>query len=228
MECWSCGYHYDDKLPLCPNCGQKPKNKMAAELDQSIEKFCVNCGRKIDAASVKCPHCNILQPSSESNIEQEKPLLGPLVGRNGSLLVYRDYLEIDRSSSMVFSLMAGLYGKKRIYYRDIGSIQFKKSGLAVGFIQFSVLGGRDSKGLFDTTKNENAITFGQNNQKWENAYNNIRRLLDEYKERLGQKSTEVPAQNISIIDELSKAASLMERGLISEEEYKKIKEKLIK
>ena len=225
MKCWNCGYNYDDKLPLCPTCGQKSKVKTVSEYDQSNEKLCESCGKKIEIKTVKCPHCNALQSSIGSSIDQEKPLIEPVIGQNGSLLVYRDYVEIDRSSSKVFSLMAGLFGKKRLYYSDIGSIQFKKMGLTVGFIQFSVLGGQDSKGI--PTGNENAITFGQDNQKWENAYNYVRELLDEYKKRLAQKSTKVPVQNISIVDELSKAADLMERGLISEEEYNKIKDKLL-
>jgi len=157
----------------------------------------------------------------------EMPLMEPLKGRNGSLIIYRDFVEIDRTTSKVFSLIGGLYGKKRIYYRDIGSIQFKKTGLAVGFIQFSILGGKETKGIFNATKDENTITFGQDNKKWENAHNYIRQVIDENKKRSIQKDVITNDKFYSFIDELKKASDLLEKGLITKEEFNNIKEKLL-
>jgi len=184
----------------------------------SSDRFCIKCGNKIDSSDKHCIKCGT--PTQN----EDKPLMEPLVGRNGQLIIFRDFVEIDRSSSKVFSLMAGLYGKKRLYYRDIGSIQFKKTGLAVGFIQFSLLGGRDSKGLLNTTQNENAVTFGQDNDKWEQGYNFIRRLIDEYKERIAKP---IIQNAVSNIDELTKASNLLEKGFITQEEFNQIKQKIL-
>jgi len=165
-----------------------------------------------------------LYASSNKNwLEMSIDPLHEKKGRNGTLKVYPEYVEIDRKSSKIFANITGLYGSKRIYYSDMGSIQFKKSGLSVGFIQFSILGGRDTSGVMNTVKNENAITFGQHNKQWEKLYLRIQQMLDDHKNR--EKSGIKPTSGIA--DELMKAAELFEKGLISKDEYDKIKQKIL-
>ena len=55
-------------------------------------------------------------------------------GRNGRLELYEDYVRIDRGTVMGF-LLQGLKGQKDIYFDSITSIQVKKPGMRVGFIQ---------------------------------------------------------------------------------------------
>lgn len=159
--------------------------------------------------------------------DQQQTLMEPLKGRNGTLMIYNDYLEIDRASSKFFSLIGGLYGIKRIYYREIGSVQFKKSGIAIGWIQFSILGGRDTGGIMTTVSSENAITFGRHNDKWEKAYNLVRQLIDDCKLKLLQQTHSNITAQPSKLEELSKAGNLLEKGLITKEEYEKIKAELL-
>jgi len=105
----------------------------------------------------------------------------------------------------------------------VNSIQFKKSGLLIGYIQFSVLGGRDTRGAGATAKNENAITFNGSNKEWEGLYHFIQKLLEEYK-----KTTSSPQkQRLNTVDELVKIGDLFEKGLISEEEYLKLKKNIL-
>src|SRR4030042_5112332 len=80
-------------------------------------------------------------------------------GRNGRLALYKDFVRLDRGTVMGF-LTQGLKGQKDIYFSSITSIQIKKPGLAVGYIQFSIPGGNESKrGLFKSINDENTISF---------------------------------------------------------------------
>lgn len=52
-------------------------------------------------------------------------------------------------------LLQGLKGKKDIYFHNITSIQIKKQGLTVGYLQFSLPGGNESKrGVFASANDE--------------------------------------------------------------------------
>ena len=147
------------------------------------------------------------------------------IGYNGTIRVYTDYIEIDRTDnqglSALVSIVSGLHGVKRFYFKDIGSINFKKKGVAVGWIQFSILGGKDSSGILKTVDNENTITFIKNNREWEQLYHYIKDLLDNFKKDDGLKV------EMSITDELEKAAQLFNNGLITKEEFNKLKTKLL-
>lgn len=143
-------------------------------------------------------------------------------GYNGTIRVYADYIELDRTKSrFIAAFTSGLHGIKRIYFKDIGSINFKKKGLAVGWIQFSVLGGRDTSSVMETIYNENTITFNKKNEEWEQIFQFIQNLLDDF------KKMDRPKEVTSITDELEKAAKLLNNGVISEEEFTKLKEKIL-
>jgi len=147
-------------------------------------------------------------------------------GGNGTIIVYREWLEIDRRSAKIMGLLSGLHGIKRIYYKDVGSINFKKRGIAVGWIQFSILGGRDTRGLLKTTQNENTITFDWQNKEWEELYFFIQNLVDEYKRKDMRKQTiDNSTEKIRVQENPLNILKLrFVRGEITKEEYEHMKE----
>ena len=82
-------------------------------------KFCSECGNRnvlIDNIQNITYDPKMLRDNNRLLIEKR--------GANGTLRVFSDFVEIDRTSSrFVAGLIAGLHGVKRIYFRDIGSIQ---------------------------------------------------------------------------------------------------------
>jgi len=56
-------------------------------------------------------------------MNKEKPLMGPLKGRNGRLTIYSTYAELSRGWGA--AILSGLHGNKRIYFKDVGSVEFK-------------------------------------------------------------------------------------------------------
>ena len=143
-----------------------------------------------------------------------------LKGRNGKLELYEDYVRIDRGTAMGF-LLQGLKGQKDIYIDSITSIQVKKPGLMVGYIQFSLAGGIESRrGAFNANKDENTVTFSGKDRYDEalqvKAYIENRRRKESAHQDRG-----------SLADELSKLVALKDEGAITSEEYESLKRKLL-
>lgn len=73
----------------------------------------------------------------------------------------------------------GYKGNKEIPMKNITAIQFKSPGsLTNGYIQFSILGGLESKGgIFDATSDENSVMFTKSQ---ESNFNEIKRYIDAF------------------------------------------------
>jgi len=198
-------------------------------------EHCVQCGRELKWIDVKydhpsrsgkiCEECWRALPRKDKTTALEGAIISRK-GRNGTIIVYPDYVEIDRSSSTIIGgLISGLHGKKRIYYRDIGSVNFKKSGLAVGWIQLSILGGRDTSSITETIKNENAITFSGNNKQWESFCDYLQNLIEEYKEKDPIKSqSRMDDENVRQENPLQILKMRLVKGEITKKEYEELKD----
>lgn len=73
----------------------------------------------------------------------------------------------------------GYKGDKEIPMKNITAVQFKPSGsLTNGYIQFSILGGIESRGgVFDATRDENSVLFTKSQ---ESAFREIKRYIDAF------------------------------------------------
>jgi len=87
-------------------------------------------------------------------------------GHNGQVSLSADSLTISRQGFLGF-ISQGLKGDKRIPYSSITAVQFKKAGwLTNGYIQFSMLGGIESRGgIRKATRDENSIMFRSSQNK---------------------------------------------------------------
>lgn len=116
---------------------------------------------------------------------------------------------------------------KTIPIRHITSVEVKKPSSVVGFIQFSVAGGKTynssftvTGGAFDAVADENAATFLSNE-----CYNialDIKRHVETWSQP-GDGKTNAP----SAADELVKYADLLDRGLLTREEFDEKKKQLL-
>lgn len=147
----------------------------------------------------------------------DKPIIS-FKGRNGIIELYENFVRLDRGTFMGF-LMQGLKGKKDIYFHNITSIQIKKPGFAVGYLQFSIPGGNESKrGVFDSTKDENTIAFA-GKETYEKAL--------KIKEYIEKKILSKNSNCSSSADEIEKLHSLMEKGILTKKEFEEKKKKLL-
>jgi hypothetical protein len=81
-------------------------------------------------------------------------------GVQGQLTVSKDKLSIEPKGLLGFA-NHGLKGKKTIFFKNLSGIQHKRaSWLTNGYIQFSFMGGTESKGgLLSAVKDENTFMF---------------------------------------------------------------------
>lgn len=146
-----------------------------------------------------------------------------LKGVNGQLEVFEDRVVITRKGYLGF-MTQGLAGEKTIPIRAIQSVQFRPGGgFANGFIQFTVMGGRERQGgVFAATHDENTIIV----REYENDVAEcIRDYIEECILNGNTHSTQV--QQISVADELKKFKELLDLGIISQEEFDEQKKKLL-
>lgn len=143
-------------------------------------------------------------------------------GRSGTLILTETGVCIKRCGGVLSSHGAG---EKNIPYRSITAVQFKRVGLTVGFVQFTLKGGVEAKGgAFEAVKDENTITFGteEKTREFERAKSIIEQRIIE------ADNANLTSNNTNDLDHLEKLASLKEKGIISEEEFQAKKKQILR
>lgn len=145
-----------------------------------------------------------------------------LNGVNGQLKIYDDKLIISRKGFLAFATQ-GIKGDKTIPLSSIYSVQFKEGSFWLnGYIQIGLGGSVEStKGIFDATKDENTIMFNKaHNLEASKIKNFIEKFILERNNNSSNNQT-------SIADEILKFKSLLDSGIISQEEFDKKKQQLL-
>jgi len=119
-----------------------------------------------------------------------------------------------------------MYGKSRgvkaIAVRSISSVTIKPAGLLSGYIHFAFSGGSDSKGgVFDATKDENAVVFVKKQQP---AFVAIR---DEIRRLQAAADSSPAAAPASAAQQVRELAALRDDGLLSPEEFETKRRELL-
>ena len=140
----------------------------------------------------------------------------------GSLELLDDCLVIRRTPVAGF-ILHGLVGEKRIPYSSINAVQLKRAGVLSGYIQFTIGGGVESteRSMGVDHRQENTLNF-TDNEAFEKARDLIERKIKE------SRSPQALVREISsLADQLDKLASLLERGLLTKEEFDTQKRSLL-
>lgn len=141
-------------------------------------------------------------------------------GRNGRLALHEGFVRLDRGTVMGL-LMQGLKGQKDIYFDSITSIQIKKPGLSVGFIQFSLPGGIESRrGVSNALADENTVGFFDMD-----SYEKALRVK-EYIESHRVRPSPVTGRT-SPVEELEKLAALRQQGALTDAEFETMKKRIL-
>ena len=131
-------------------------------------------------------------------------------------------LTICRKGLLNLSNM-GLKGDKTISFRNISAIQLKKPGLTNGYIQFTILGGMESRaGIFAATKDENTVMFSR---KYYTDMLNLKKFIEYQQKSIFDNTSSV---QISPADEVLKLKDLLDKNIITLEEFELKKKELLK
>lgn len=149
-------------------------------------------------------------------------------GLNGGTVELLDNVLVIRRKGLGSFLTQGMKGEKRIPYSSITSVQFKEAGFTTGYIQFGIAGGIESRGgVWDATTDENTVLF---TKAAADAFRHLRDLVeDRAAEARGQTST-TPSRSASpsgISEELGRLADLRDRGVLTDDEFKDQKARLL-
>ena len=239
MFCGNCGTQNPDTSNFCKKCGkqliQQPTAYPPIIVPKSSNFQCPSCGAQItDLKSRYCPKClqtlnrNLVEKEDPNKKSMDKPSINPgfimsFKGQNGQIELFMDKLIIKRAGFFAVFNHGFTKGEKTIYLRQITGIQLKLAGLLVGYIQFTLPGGIESKrGVWDATNDENTVTFYP-------ALNNTATQLKEKIEELVQKSRQNTNQTIQVssADEIKKFKHLLDEGIITKDEFDRKKKELL-
>jgi hypothetical protein len=155
-----------------------------------------------------------------------------IVGRGVEMRVFTDKVELTPKG--VFGLVnRGLKGTKTIPFASITAIQHKRAGFMVGYLQFSLKGGQESKGgVTAALQDENTFTyagFGDND-----IVDQIKQFIEQ---RMGAQPVSLSPQMSAavhssatfddIVGQIERIAALKERGVLTEEEFTAKKKQLL-
>ena len=142
-----------------------------------------------------------------------------------TLSVYEDCVSLTPKGFLGFAAK-GMAGERKIFYKDISSVQFRPSTkLLSGFIEFYFAGHNTQKqggGLFAGTNNDNRFTF-------HNKFLPDMVKINEYiQSKINNPSPAASAQQeTSAADELRKYKQLLDDGIITQEDYNTKKKQLL-
>ena len=149
--------------------------------------------------------------------------------RGRILTVYEDKVIITtRLTAGSFITGNATDGEKTIYFVDCIGIQFKKSDMTLGYIQFETASGvmnNKSNNMF----NENSFTWdlsAVSNEKMEEVANYVKGKIDECKhaKNMGYAPANAATSNA---EELKKFKDLLDAGIITQEEFDAKKKQLL-
>jgi len=207
---------------------------------------CPFCGGELPKGTFTCKHCrmNLGAPvesfppdaavrykealAREAQAKAMAPNIGPLVlqGNQGKTLrVDGDVIRISRAAGAFVAAR-----EKTLPIAQVTSVEIKKPGsFVVGFIQFSIAGGaaRNSSytltgGAFDAVQDENSVVFvGEPNYQ-------IALTIKTYIEKWSaQRASGDRPPTASAADEIRKLKSLLDDGILTQEEFDAKKRQLL-
>lgn len=182
--------------------------------------------------------------NSKQNEDPEMIITGSIDSTDGSLIVYRDRCVISKSG-IIGGLMAGTLGGSRdatFYFKDITGIEYN-SGMMSGVLEILTASydGSANKDYWRGITNPNRNNSKNDPRALSNTLplmkadymaakpliDKLRTMIQEAKETkvIIQAASSIPAN--STADEIQKLAELMEKGLLSQEEFQAAKNKLL-
>jgi len=151
-------------------------------------------------------------------------------GREGTLSVFPDYIELNFTGSLMKQWLSHMGGVKRIYYHQINSIQKRDVGnFTTGTLEFELPGIVRSREA-SQANTENVIHY---DRQWQEEANKIydyvnNKILQLHNPNYRQPATEKEnTNNNSSLSQIKEAKELLDIGAITQEEFDEIKRKTL-
>lgn len=167
------------------------------------------------------------EPFASNNANTETPIYEIQGVRGRSIKVFSDKCVISTKAGIGSFITGNLTdGEKTIYYVDCVGVQFRRSGVMIGYLQLETASAMmNNKG--DNFFNENSFTFDTStvsNEQMEEVAEYVKRKIQECKTA---KTAPVTVAATSAADELKKFKELLDMGVITQEEFDAKKKQLL-
>lgn len=160
---------------------------------------------------------------------EEKELMS-IKGNDGRLIVFENYVYFERKSIIghLDTIFSGsnksYYNEKKIPYEMINGVEWNKASTwRNGYISLAVEGEiKNENGLKGAVKNATSIIF------FPKSNDDATKCVDFITEKIKNQTLETKnAAHMNQADELIKFKKMFDEGIITEEEFNKVKEKII-
>ncbi len=162
----------------------------------------------------------------EEKVNRPENALFYIDGREGTLAIFDEYIQLDFTGSLVKQYLSKMGGVKKIYYPQINSIQKRDAGnFIMGSIEFEVPG--MSYSGIGGGKSENIIHYDYYYQEEANKIYEFvnQKILNIQRNHMHPQSN--TSDETSVLSELKKAKELLDMGAITQEEFDNIKKDLL-
>ncbi|MFC1802873.1 hypothetical protein ACFL0D_02780 [Thermoproteota archaeon] len=112
------------------------------------------------------------------------------------LRIYTERLEISREGYNLAALTGGLHGMTSFYLRDVIAVHFKRRGLFVGWLSFSLSDMKEPK-IYNVVENDYSISFLRDSDQWQQVYEFVLELLSEFKTEEHERARKHPCGIVS-------------------------------
>jgi hypothetical protein len=118
----------------------------------------------------------------------------------------------------------GIKGDKRIPFSSISAVQYKSPGLIKGYIQFTLGGAvENTAGVLSGAYDENTVLFSS-----EIEFAKARQFIEaKMVNRSHPPASPAAERRITVAEQLEKLAALLDRGLLTPDEFNAQKQKLL-
>lgn len=164
----------------------------------------------------------------------EKDAVGLIYFINGvrgrSLKVYADRVVITVNAGIgSFITRNASDGEKTIYYADCIGLQFKESGIQIGYLQFETAS-RMMNNINSNFFSENSFTFDltvTTNEQMKEVRDYVEAQIRMCKNNQNQVQNQSAAPAMSAAEEIKQFKELLDMGIISQEEFEAKKKQLL-
>jgi hypothetical protein len=150
-------------------------------------------------------------------------------GSNGTIHVDTEgrTILIERTGFNARMLVGG--GDKQIPIASVTAVQWRKAGIATGFLQLTIAGGverrsRPGQQGGDARRDENSVTF---NARQQADFERVRDAINAVLAAPAPQQPVAPSAGGSIADELSKLAALRDQRIISDQDFEAGKARIL-
>ncbi len=186
----------------------------------------------MDALEYMKENFGSVERKQKAALQKEKDSIGLIYDLKGvrgrSLKVYEDRCIITVKAGIGSFITGNISdGEKTIYYSDCIGVQFKESGVQIGYLQLETASLQMNNSA-DNFFNENSFTFDttvQSNDTMKQVANYVREQVAEAKKAKNHPAVQV--QQVSAADEIKKFKDLLDMGVITEVEFNEKKKQLL-